>query len=78
MEHTDLMAPSLFNGDLQTMYAAGSFDNINQIYYGRRLIYWDDGSLVSVDYPIERPNQQCRMERADHVLAPRQPAPLPP
>lgn len=74
----DLMAPSLFNGDLQTMYAAGSFDNINQIYYGRRLIYWDDGSVVSVDYPIERPTNSAEWKEQIKYSPLDNPPPSPP
>lgn len=53
-----LMNPLLFNGDLQTMNAAGSFENIDKVYYGRRLVYWDDGSLVSADYHIPAPTSK--------------------
>lgn len=48
--------PLVGNGALQTMYAAaGNFESVDQIYYGRRLMTWDDGSQVSLDYQIDEP-----------------------
>jgi predicted alpha/beta-fold hydrolase len=50
------ISPLLGNGDLQTMYAAaGNFESVDEIYYGRRLVRWDDGATVSVDYVLDPP-----------------------
>ncbi|CAN6647800.1 monoacylglycerol lipase [Trichomonascus vanleenenianus] len=52
-------SPTLFNGQLQTVYAAaGNFEHIDHLYYGRRLITWENGSTVSVDYVIDPPKSQ--------------------
>lgn len=49
--------PLMGNGALQTMYAAaGKFEDVDQIYYGRRLMTWEDGAQVSIDYHIEAPS----------------------
>ncbi|VVT50818.1 uncharacterized protein SAPINGB_P002890 [Magnusiomyces paraingens] len=54
----DYLSPVLFNGDLQTLYAgAGNFENVNKIYYGRRIIAFpeESNSIVSADYLIPPP-----------------------
>ncbi|ANB14843.1 putative carboxylic ester hydrolase [Sugiyamaella lignohabitans] len=58
-------SPLLFNGHLQTMYAAaGNFENVDQIYYGRRLLTWDNGATVSVDHVINTPTSKTEWEEA--------------
>lgn len=57
------MNPLLFNGHLQTMYASLKFDHIHKIYYGRRCLQWDDGSLVSADYMLSPPTSQTTWEQ---------------
>lgn len=55
-----LMNPLLFNGHIQTMYAALPFEGANKVYYGRRCIYWkEDGALVTADYMIEPPKSEA-------------------
>lgn len=53
-------SPALGNGHLQTLYAAaGNFEHVDKIYYGRRLItFEDDGATVSVDYVIDPPSSK--------------------
>lgn len=55
----ELMSPALFNGHLQTLYASSSHEHLNKVYYGRRCIYWEDGSLVTADYHIPAPSSQA-------------------
>lgn len=55
-----MMSPALFNGDLQTMYANTPREHIWKVHYGRRCIYWDDGSLVTADYRIETPTDKAK------------------
>lgn len=73
----DLMSPTLFNGNLQTMYAAGGFESINKVYYGRRCLYWDDGSLVTADYHIAAPTSQAEWKEKLEYCPLDNPPPLP-
>lgn len=54
----EFMSPALFNGDLQTLYSSTPHEHVWQVYYGRRCIYWEDGSLVTADYRINTPASQ--------------------
>lgn len=61
------MAPTLFNGDMQTLYAgAGNFENVNKVYYGRRLITFheENDALVSCDYLIDPPADKAQWEQS--------------
>ncbi|KAA8904452.1 hypothetical protein TRICI_005502 [Trichomonascus ciferrii] len=58
-------SPLLGNGHLQTVYAAvGNFENVDQIYYGRRLITWEDGSTVSADYVVDPPKSTAEWDES--------------
>ncbi|ANZ74855.1 BA75_03233T0 [Komagataella pastoris] len=79
--------PPLFNGHLQTMWAAaGSFEQVDQIYYGRRVLNYADGGSGTADFVISRkqfeeeepgipPKSQCVQtdtgELVEPVLPPR-------
>ncbi|ODQ77840.1 hypothetical protein BABINDRAFT_163225 [Babjeviella inositovora NRRL Y-12698] len=55
LEHgaSALMSPFLCNGHLQTMYAGiGNFEEVNQIYYRRELLQFEDGGVASVDHVV--------------------------
>lgn len=57
----DYLSPGLFNGNMQTMYAgAGKFEDVNKVYYGRRIITFPDenNSIVSADYLIPPPSSK--------------------
>lgn len=58
----DLLSPMYFNGDLQTMHAAaGNFEGVNKVYYGRRIISFEEENgtaIVSADYLIDPPKSQ--------------------
>lgn len=62
----DYLSPVLFNGDMQTLYAgAGNFENINKVYYGRRIITFpeEQNALVSADYLIPPPASKGEWEK---------------
>ncbi|KAA8913558.1 hypothetical protein TRICI_003162 [Trichomonascus ciferrii] len=59
-------SPLLGNGHLQTIYGTmAANDHIDRVYYGRRLVTWDDdGSTVSVDYVIDPPKSRAAWDEA--------------
>lgn len=59
-------SPLLGNGHLQTIYGTmAANDHVDRIYYGRRLVTWDDdGSTVSVDYVVEPPNSKAEWDES--------------
>lgn len=62
-----ISSPALFNGDLQTMYStAGNFENINKVYYGRRIITFpeENDAIVSCDYLIPPPANKSEWEQS--------------
>lgn len=55
----------LGNGDTQTLYAAaGDFEKVDKIYYGRRLMVWENGDTNSIDYVIDPPLSKESWEEA--------------
>jgi predicted alpha/beta-fold hydrolase len=58
-------SPLLGNGHLQTIYGTmAANDHVDRTYYGRRLVTWDDGSTVSVDYVVEPPNSKSEWDES--------------
>ena len=69
----------LGNGNLQTFYTQLEVDKENQIYYGRRIIVWqDDGSSVSVDYVLPLPKSKVEWAQALKYCPIENPPPSPP
>lgn len=58
-----LMHPGLFSGHLQTMFASLPSETVNKIHYGRRCVYWDDGSLVTADYLLPDPKSDAEWKK---------------
>lgn len=57
--HWFWLSPLYGNGTLQTYKASLSEKERNhEIYYGRRLMTWDDGALVSMDYVLDTPTDK--------------------
>ncbi|PRT56282.1 hypothetical protein B9G98_03902 [Wickerhamiella sorbophila] len=50
---TALSAPE---GHSQTMKGSQSHDGVDQVYYGRRFMFTDDGAQVSLDYALDKPD----------------------
>lgn len=50
------------NGHFQTLLASRPYDDQWQVWYGRRLIRWSDGSQNSVDYAIDPPASKTEWE----------------
>lgn len=73
----ELMSPVLFNGDLQTIYASAPHEDLNQVYYGRRCMYWEDGSLVTADYLIDPPTSPAEWKEQVKYCPLANPPPFP-
>ncbi|ODV95514.1 hypothetical protein PACTADRAFT_50228 [Pachysolen tannophilus NRRL Y-2460] len=66
--------PLLFNGHLQTFYAAvGDFTKIDEIYYGREILQYEDGGIGSIDRVISKDqfySNHCNDNDKIHELLP--------
>lgn len=51
------------SGHVQTFWASQQYDDQWPIWYGRRLMHWQDGSQVSVDYAVEPPASKSEWEK---------------
>ncbi|ODQ68058.1 AB-hydrolase YheT [Nadsonia fulvescens var. elongata DSM 6958] len=60
-----IVAPTLGNGHLQTIYTSSpALENFDKIYYGRRIITWEeDGASVTCDFVVPPPANDEQWEK---------------